>query len=220
MQKINAFKHHVGKFNLQKAAVEVKQVTHINIAFFAGLSPHARKDARPPTPNRAGRRNPARAQRYDTGKLRYPRQGLPRVQQGDSGEPAWRPPNTKLGGLQEARRWDKRKPEHRQAILNPDLLEVDDSGELDIEHCSLERNVMRERGWGQIFNGSYGKLLFELQSHLEMTFRIDGLGQRQIRNHWKEVMEAMQVAPQERWGVPNVDPVAPNSRPNSHYRTA
>jgi hypothetical protein len=66
---------------------------------------------------------------------------------------------------------------------------------------------MRERGWGEIFNGSYGTLLFELQSHLEMTFRFDELNGRHIRSRWLEVMQAMQGDSLRRWGVRSVAPL-------------
>jgi pimeloyl-ACP methyl ester carboxylesterase len=123
------------------------------------------------------------------------------------GEPAWRPPNNDAAALLYASDWKKQSPRVRQLILHPDHLEVDDTGDLDIPHCHLEQSVMRERGWGEIFNGSYGKLLFELQSHLEMTFRFDALNQRHIRTRWKEVMQAMQSEPLRRWGVRSVAPL-------------
>jgi len=123
------------------------------------------------------------------------------------GEPAWRPPNNDAAGLLYASDWKKRSPKVRQLILHPDHVEVDDGGDLDIAQCHLERSVMRERGWGEIFNGSYGTLLFELQSHLEMTFRFDALNKRHIRTRWKEVMQAMQGDPLPRWGVRAVAPL-------------
>src|SRR6059058_2681181 len=123
------------------------------------------------------------------------------------GEPAWRPPNSDAGSLLYASDWKKRSPKSRQLILHPDFVEVDDSGDLDIAPSYLERSVMRERGWGVIFSGSDGTLLFELQSHLEMTFRLDTLNQRHIRKHWKEVMQAMQGDPLQRWGVRSVAPL-------------
>ncbi|CAH0297389.1 hypothetical protein SRABI118_04273 [Massilia sp. Bi118] len=95
----------------------------------------------------------------------------------------------------------------RQLILHPEYVEVDDSGDLDIGSCYLERSVMRERGWGEIFNGSYGTLLFELQSHLEMTFQFDALNKRHIRSRWKEVMQAMEGDTLKRWGVRSVAPL-------------
>jgi pimeloyl-ACP methyl ester carboxylesterase len=123
------------------------------------------------------------------------------------GEPAWRPPNDDATAWLYARQWEQRTPKQRQLILHPDYVEVDDTGDLDIASCHLERSVMRERGWGEIFNGSYGNLLFELQSHLEMTFRFDALNKRHIRNRWKEVMGAMQDNPVQRWGVRSVAPL-------------
>ena len=123
------------------------------------------------------------------------------------GEPAWRPPNNDAAALLYANEWKKRSPRARQLILHPDYVEVDDNGDLDIPHCHLEQSVMRERGWGEIFNGSYGNLLFDLQSHLEMTFRFDALNQRHIRTRWKEVMQAMQSEPLRRWGVRSVAPL-------------
>jgi pimeloyl-ACP methyl ester carboxylesterase len=123
------------------------------------------------------------------------------------GEPAWRPPNNDAAALLYAADWKKRKPRQRQLILHPDYTEVDDTGELDIPRCYLAQSVMRERGWGEIFNGSYGNLLYELQSHLEMTFRLDALNQRHIRSRWLEVMHAMQGDPLRRWGVRSVAPL-------------
>jgi pimeloyl-ACP methyl ester carboxylesterase len=132
---------------------------------------------------------------------------LPRGYPLKPGEPAWRPPNSDSAVLLYASDWKKRSPKMRQLILHPGYLEVDDSGDLDIGSCYLERSVMRERGWGEIFNGSYGTLLFELQSHLEMTFQFDALNKRQIRSRWKEVMQAMESDPLKRWGVRSVAPL-------------
>jgi pimeloyl-ACP methyl ester carboxylesterase len=123
------------------------------------------------------------------------------------GDAAWQPPNGSVSALKYARQWGRRKPWERQLILNPDYVEVDDTGPLDIGSCSLEPSVMRERGWGEIFTGSYGTLLFDLQSHLNMTFRLDALNQRQIRQPWKDVMQAMQGDPTHRWGVRSVEPL-------------
>ena len=123
------------------------------------------------------------------------------------GEPAWRPPNSDSAALLYAADWKKRSPKMRQLILHPDYVEVDDGGDLDVGSCYLEKSVMRERGWGEIFNGSYGTLLFELQSHLEMTFQFDALNKRHIRSRWKEVMQAMEGDPLKRWGVRSVAPL-------------
>jgi hypothetical protein len=126
------------------------------------------------------------------------------------GDPAWRPPNDSADAWLYARTWRQRTPAQRQLILNPNYVEVDDTGPLDIGSCSLEPSVMRERGWGEIFNGSYGTLLFELQSHLNMTFRFDAFNQRHVRQRWKDVMQAMQGDPLHRWGVRSVESLTEN----------
>jgi pimeloyl-ACP methyl ester carboxylesterase len=123
------------------------------------------------------------------------------------GEPAWRPPNDDPSMWLYARKWNRRSAQERQLILNPNQVEVDDTGDLDIGSCSLEHSVMRERGWGEIYNGSYGTLLFDLQSDLNMTFRFDALKQRHVRQRWKEVMQAMHGDPLERWGVRSIEPL-------------
>jgi len=123
------------------------------------------------------------------------------------GDPAWRPPNSDAGAFFYAKQWSRRTPRERQLILNPSYLEVDDTGDLDIAPCYLERSVMRERGWGEVYNGSYGTLLFDLQSNLEMTFRLDTLNQRHVRQRWKDVMQAMHGDPLRRWGVRSVEPL-------------
>lgn len=119
------------------------------------------------------------------------------------GEPAWRMPNGKADGLSEARKWKKRSPKARQKILDPATLEVDDSGDIVIPPCSIDPKEMRKRGWGEIHSDSYGELLFTLQSHLDRTFRPDALGKRQIRGHWKRVMEC----DPKRWGVQSIAPL-------------
>jgi pimeloyl-ACP methyl ester carboxylesterase len=124
------------------------------------------------------------------------------------GDSAWRPPNGDADAWFYAREWEQRSPRQRQLILNPDYVEVDDTGDLDIGPCNLDHSVMRERGWGEIFNGPYGNLLFELQSHLEMTFRFDALNQRQVREHWREVIKAMEGDALKRWGVRSVEPLS------------
>jgi pimeloyl-ACP methyl ester carboxylesterase len=119
------------------------------------------------------------------------------------GEPAWRMPNGKIDGLREATKWKKLGPDVRQKILDPSTLEVDDSGDIVIPPCSIDPDEMRKRGWGEVHSDSYGELLFSLQSYLDRTFRPDALGKRQIRGHWKRVMEC----DPKRWGVQSVAPL-------------
>jgi pimeloyl-ACP methyl ester carboxylesterase len=83
------------------------------------------------------------------------------------------------------------------------MLEVDDGGPLDIGSCGLSQQEMRERGWGEIYCDVYSDLLFELQSHLDRTFHVNVLKQREVRRYWKEVMECPPVS----WGVRTIDHV-------------
>lgn len=119
------------------------------------------------------------------------------------GEPAWRPPNGSVEGYREAVKWEDRSASIRQRILDPSILEVDPSGELDLPFCALELSVMRERGWGEVHASSYGALLVDLQRHLDRTFQVSPYGIRQVRQYWKRVM---QCEP-ERWGGRAVDNV-------------
>lgn len=117
------------------------------------------------------------------------------------GEAAWRPPNNLQDALYESRKWKSRDPGQRQKILNARILEVDDGGDLAVSACGLSNEVMRERGWGEIYTGAYGTLLFELQSHLDKTFRLNALKKREIRSYWKEVMECHP----SHWGLRRVE---------------
>lgn len=119
------------------------------------------------------------------------------------GEPAWRMPNGKIAGVTEASVWKKRSPARRQLHLDGSTLEVDDGGEIEIPPCSIDPKEMRKRGWGEVHSGSYGDLLFELQNHLDRTFRPDALGKRHIRNHWQRIM----ACDPKRWGWHKLDAV-------------
>lgn len=95
------------------------------------------------------------------------------------GEAAWRPPNGSVDGLKEAGTWKKRIPKLRQQILDPDTLEVDDSGPIARTlnpDVAFDDAVLKERGWGQIHHSSYGLLLVELEVHLNSVFRQLGTG--------------------------------------------
>jgi len=90
------------------------------------------------------------------------------------GEAAWRPPNGSVEGLNEADKWESRKPNLRQQILDGETLDVDGSGLLtgtpDLQ-VPFDAAVLRERGWGQIHASSYGLLLSHLELHLNAVFR-------------------------------------------------
>ena len=112
------------------------------------------------------------------------------------GEAAWRPPNGKWAGLNEAKIWRGRAPEIRQKILNGDTLEVDPSGEIvDIpEHSDAE--TCRSRGWGEIHADSYGKLLSTLQKNLNSTFKVSA-EKVEMQSVWIEINEYDRVD----WGT-------------------
>lgn len=124
-----------------------------------------------------------------------------------AGAAAWRPPDDKAISWVYAKTWEHRSPATRQLILHPRYLEVDDRGDLEIGFSNLEQSVMKDRGWGQVYNDSYGMLLIELQNQLDMTFQVDSAHKRHVRGPWKEVMRAMQDDPVKRWGVRNVEPL-------------
>lgn len=116
------------------------------------------------------------------------------------GEPAWRPPNGKIEGFWEARRWAGRTPSERQRILDASILEVDPNGQLDFAPNTFDAAVLRERGWGEVHAGSYGALLIDLQKHLDKTFQLSPAGVREIRHFWRRVMQSQP----EQWGVRSI----------------
>lgn len=118
-----------------------------------------------------------------------------------AGEPVWRPPNGSIDGLKEAWKWRRRDAALRQRLLSPELLEVDGNGDVGSEVAGLGLAEMRARGWGEIHQDSYGDVLEKLQTHLDTTFRVNRLGQREIRVHWKRVMQC----DPKHWGVRNVE---------------
>lgn len=119
------------------------------------------------------------------------------------GEPIWRPPNGVFDGLYEASKWKARNPAMRQRLLDPTALEVDGDGDLGAEVAGLSHKEMRSRGWGEIHLDSYGAVLEKLQTYLDTTFRLDKQGKREIRVHWKRVMQSNPAD----WGARSIDRV-------------
>lgn len=119
------------------------------------------------------------------------------------GEPIWRPPNGTMDGLYEALKWKARNPAMRQKLLDPASLEVDDDGELGAALAGLSVKEMRARGWGEIHMDSYGAVLEKLQTYLDTTFRLDKQGKREVRLHWKRVMQSNPAD----WGVRSIERV-------------
>lgn len=88
------------------------------------------------------------------------------------GEAAWRPPNGMQAGLNEAGVWKKRGPKIRQRILDPDTLEVDPNGLINVPpELNDDTTQLREDGWGEIHWASYGSLLVALKQSLNTVFR-------------------------------------------------
>jgi pimeloyl-ACP methyl ester carboxylesterase len=120
------------------------------------------------------------------------------------GDATWRPPNYKITGLWDSFTWDSRTPADRQRLLDPDTLEVDDSGPVHVVESSQwghldvrDMNEGRQRWWREVHADSYAGLLCGLQACLNRTFYQDWLDQRRIHEHWKEVM----ACDPKKWGV-------------------
>ena len=120
------------------------------------------------------------------------------------GQQAWRPPNGVAEGVADVKRWRKRLAKDRQNILDPDGVEVDDSGAVDIplDWATNQSETARERGWGTVHWQSYGEFLFKLQQNLNSTFM--RMGERRIvQAHWQEVMNAKR----EKWDASDMPPL-------------
>ena len=124
------------------------------------------------------------------------------------GESAWRPPNGKMDGIMAAHMWKSLKPRMRQQMLDPETLEVDETGEIDLplearNYGMLEKEV-RDRYWGEVHWDSYGDLLYALHVNLNHTFEMSVLDNvRVVCRHWKDVMACDPV----KWGVRAIDKV-------------
>jgi pimeloyl-ACP methyl ester carboxylesterase len=130
------------------------------------------------------------------------------------GAALWRAPNGALDRFMAVAKWANRDPALRQQILNADSSEVDPDGELEVPDSTrgqdetggqtyLSEEEMRQRGWGEVHSGSYAKLLMELESHLNTTFRMEAPGKRRITAHWKRVVDCER----SKWGVRSLDPL-------------
>lgn len=117
------------------------------------------------------------------------------------GEAAWRPPNGMSEGLDEADKWEVRKPNLRQQILDGETLDVDDSGLLPgtpDPQVPFDAAVLRERGWGQVHASSYGLLLSSLELHLNSVFR-PLWGKPLLQKKW----HSLERWDRGLWNVPN-----------------
>ena len=140
------------------------------------------------------------------------------------GAPVWHAPNGMYGGLGAVGKWTNREPALRQKILRAETCEVDPNGELAVPASTrgpdetggqvyLSKHEMRERGWGEVHAGSYAKLLMELESHLNTTFRLEAPDRRRLTSHWKRVIDC----DRSKWGVRSLDPLTDAEL--EHYAT-
>lgn len=130
------------------------------------------------------------------------------------GEAVWRAPNGGLDKIVAVGKWTNRDPALRQQILHAGSCEVDADGAIDVPGSTrgmdetggqtwLSEEDMRQRGWGEVHSGSYGKLLVELESHLNTTFRMEASGKRRLTSHWKRVVDCER----SKWGVRSLEPL-------------
>jgi pimeloyl-ACP methyl ester carboxylesterase len=108
---------------------------------------------------------------------------------GEKSEPVWRPPNGPWNGRQEAKKWESRKPNVRQRMLDPDFTEVDEDGPIESSN-SRDRDLFRRRGWGSVHSDSYGSFLDRLQRDLNHTFTLAYDGEIQLQRWWSDVVNA------------------------------
>lgn len=114
----------------------------------------------------------------------------------ERGRAAWHPPNGKIDGLAEVKRWHSRSPAVRQRILDGPTLEVDPTGQIELTAQSVAIDVARRRGWGEIHADSYGSLLNNLQIHLNYIFS-NVRGKQGISDKWQKVADYDRL----NWGV-------------------
>jgi pimeloyl-ACP methyl ester carboxylesterase len=131
-----------------------------------------------------------------------------------SGEAVWHAPNGAYDAVGAVGKWTNREPALRQKILRADTCEVDPNGELAIPASTrgadeagaeayLSKEEMRTRGWGEVHAGSYARLLMELESHLNTTFRMEAPNKRRLTEHWKRVVDC----DRSKWGVRSLEPL-------------
>ncbi|WP_454726765.1 MULTISPECIES: esterase/lipase family protein [Cupriavidus] len=88
-------------------------------------------------------------------------------------EPVWRPPNMGfsagdiLGAIVALFVWWSRGPKRRQALLNPETTEVDDSGPVDVGNSGLPEAAARLRGWGKAHRMGYHGFMARMELELD-----------------------------------------------------
>jgi pimeloyl-ACP methyl ester carboxylesterase len=130
------------------------------------------------------------------------------------GAPVWHAPNGNYDAMGAVGKWTNREPALRQKILRAETCEVDPNGELAVPDSTrgadetggqvyLSKAEMRARGWGEVHAGSYARLLVELESHLNTTFRLEPPNKRRLTGYWKRVVDC----DRSKWGVRSLDPL-------------
>jgi pimeloyl-ACP methyl ester carboxylesterase len=114
------------------------------------------------------------------------------------GVAAWRPPNGRWNGYKEAGKWEDRDSVTRQLILQPSTLEVDPGGDVAAPD-TLTEEIVRQRGWGEIHQDSYGELLKDLQAEMNSIMKITK-GKREISSRWSEINGWQR----EKWGTVSI----------------
>lgn len=99
----------------------------------------------------------------------------------ESKEIVWRPPNASLaprdvlGAIGALFTWWRRGPKKRQKLLNPDQVEVDDSGSIDPGKSGLSKEAARFRGWGTVMRSSYNPVMAVLEQRLDNILKLGEL---------------------------------------------
>lgn len=118
------------------------------------------------------------------------------------GAKSWQPPNGIREGLGEVRIRADQSPADRQTQLNPNGVEVDDSGTVEIPSTlyTLTEKEARRRGWGEIHWGGYGKMLKVLEEALNDQYEACGTKYAQSMPVWKLAQDIKQKTHEKHWG--------------------
>lgn len=117
-------------------------------------------------------------------------------------QPAWQPPNGLIESLGEVDSRSRQSPAARQTQLNPDSVEVDNTGTVKISstHYTLKEKEARRRGWGEIHWDGYGKMLLLLEEALNDQYLECGTRHAQQMPVWKLAQNIKQKTHEEHWG--------------------
>ncbi|WP_238814043.1 esterase/lipase family protein [Herbaspirillum rubrisubalbicans] len=116
---------------------------------------------------------------------------------------AWYPPDTKWEELVLGLKYLVRTAADRQRLLNPDTTEVDEDGPASLDDTSkillalapgkTDDERIKWRGWGQLHEDSYSRILSLLETSMAMIFDPASQG-TVLTAHWKELVMDRQDA--------------------------